>query len=251
MLERAPQPRRVRRADLTDEAFAGATSPWAAPGASPKTERVALYRSAFLDAFTRTPPWLPCALVLPVEALFIARGLPLVSARPIVALGLFGLGAVTWTLVEYLMHRFLFHAPVTSETGRIVTFLAHGHHHVYPQDRRRIAATPLQIGSLSLLFWGGFDLTLGAAAPIAMAGTLAAYLAYEVVHWRAHHGRPTTALGRALRRHHLAHHHVDPRFRWGIGSPLWDIVFRTMGPPSASGGSGDGERDVRTPGSAP
>lgn len=251
MIRRAPQPGTVRRADLTDEAFAGATSSWATPGCSPKTERIALYRSGFLDAFTRTPPWLPYVLVLPVLGLCVSLGLPLVVARPAFALGLFGLGAVSWTLVEYLMHRFLFHAPVTSETGRIITFLAHGHHHVYPHDPRRIAATPLQIGSLSLLFWGAFELTLGAATPIAMAGTLAAYLAYEVVHWRAHHGRPTTALGRALRRHHLAHHHVDPRFRWGIGSPLWDVVFRTMGPPSASAGSEDGEHDVRVPGSVP
>jgi dihydroceramide fatty acyl 2-hydroxylase len=149
------------------------------------------------------------------------------------------------------MHRFLFHARVTSETGKIVTFLAHGHHHVYPQDPRRIAATPLQLGSLALLFWGAFELALGTRAPIAMAGMLAGYLAYERVHWSAHHGQPRTTLGRALRRYHLAHHHRDPRHHWGIGSPLWDLVFRTTEPPRASAGSEDGGDAARAPGSGP
>lgn len=241
----------MRRADLTDEAFSGAMSPWTAPGAARKSERIALYRSPVLDVFTRTPPWLPYVLVAPVVALCLVRSAALARTAPLAASGLFVLGAVSWTLVEYLMHRFLFHARVTSESGKIATFLAHGHHHVYPQDPRRIAATPLQLGSLMLLFWGAFDLALGAGAPLALAGTLCAYLAYEAVHWNAHHGRPRTALGQALRAYHLAHHHRDPRARWGIGSPLWDVVFRTTEPPRSTARSEPGGREPPAPGSSP
>lgn len=241
----------MRRADLTDEAFRGATSAWREPGQAPKTERIALYRSRFLDAFTKTPPWLPYVLVTPVIVLSLVG---VGSEPPLVVVGLLVLGALSWTLVEYLMHRFLFHARVSSETGRIVTFLAHGHHHVYPDDPRRIAATPVQLVSLMLLFWGVFQLVLRERASFAMAGALAAYLAYELVHWSAHHGRSSSRVLRALRRHHLAHHHRDPRSRWGIGSPLWDVVFRTMpttGPGVPTSGSDDGRVPPRDESSAP
>lgn len=223
-------------------------SAWRSPGHSPRTARIALYRVPLLDAFTKTPPWLPYLTAGPVAVACTASAMHV--AMP-AAIGAFALGGVSWTLVEYLMHRFLFHARVTSETGRIVTFLAHGHHHVYPDDPHRIAATPLQLVSLMLLFWGGFQLSLGALAPVAMAGALAFYLLYELAHWTAHHGRSQSALVLALRRHHLAHHHKDPHSRWGIGSPLWDVVFRTLGPATPKSGTDAGAASTEDESSGP
>jgi hypothetical protein len=217
----------VRARDLTDAANEAARLPWRDEGVPPRDERVALYRSPALDRLTRSHPLVPYLLVLPSAAACAWRGIDL-GVAPLAALGLAGVGWLAWSLVEYLMHRFLFHARVTSETGRIATLLAHGHHHVWPQDPRRIAATPIQIGSLALLFHGLFRVALGPAMGwCALAGALAGYVAYEAVHWHCHHGRPRTRLGRALKEHHMRHHHAEPRSRWGIGSPLWDWVFRT------------------------
>ena len=144
------------------------------------------------------------------------------------AVGVFALGALGWTLLEYVMHRFLFHWPTRGDVGRVVTFVVHGHHHVTPREPSRLAATPVQFGSMIAAAYGLWVLALGpSTGALATAGTIAGYLAYEAIHHLAHHGRPRSRLARALVRHHLAHHYETPDRRWGISSPLWDWVFGT------------------------
>lgn len=45
--------------------------------------------------------------------------------------GLFVLGMVSWTLVEYLIHRFLFHMKPPSDSHYLIMlhFVMHGQHH--------------------------------------------------------------------------------------------------------------------------
>lgn len=217
----------MRRADLTEDAFRAAMADW--EGGQGHGRLVRLFREPWLDAFTRTPWWTPYAVGLPLAAaaLGVAAADGVEPERPITWLA-FVAGALVWSLVEYLLHRWIFHAPVRSQTARIAVFLAHGHHHADPSDRRRIAATPVQLGSALLLLFGVCDLAFDRAPQwLALAGAVLAYVAYEAVHYVAHFGHPSSALLRALRRHHLAHHHVDARSRWGIGTPLWDWVLRT------------------------
>lgn len=217
----------MRPRDLTPEANEAASLRWTEPGLAPRRDRVALFRSRWLDLLTRSHPATPYAVVLPVAALCGCRAL-VSGVAPELTAALLAAGWFAWTLVEYLMHRFLFHAEARSETARIAALLAHGHHHVWPQDPRRIAATPIQIGSIALLLAGMFHLALGGGrAWAALAGALAGYVAYEAVHWTCHHGKPRSRLLRAIREHHLRHHHQNPRSRWGISSPLWDWIFRT------------------------
>jgi sterol desaturase/sphingolipid hydroxylase (fatty acid hydroxylase superfamily) len=86
-----------------------------------------------------------------------------------------------------------------------------------------------------LLLFGGCDLAFDRAPQwLALAGAVLAYVAYEAVHYVVHFGQPRSSLLRALRRHHLAHHHVDARSRWGIGSPLWDVLLGSRGEPTLS-----------------
>ena len=59
------------------------------------------------------------------------------------------------------------------------------------------------------------------------AGTVVGYLAYDWTHYYTHHFRPTTRLGKFLRRYHMEHHYKDSESHFGISSPLWDWVFGT------------------------
>ena len=218
----------MRAADLTEEALGAARSSWDRVGDA-RRGRGTLYRSRALEViFTLAPPWLPYVVMGPIAIAALTDGYLWLSPGRLLAFAM--LGALLWTLVEYLMHRFLFHAPAKSEAARVILLLVHGHHHVWPDDRSRIAATPIQFGSLALLLFGLLTLFLpGMEAHAAFGGAMLAYLAYEAVHFYAHHGRARHGALGALRRHHMKHHHEDPRSRWGIGSPLWDVVFRTGG----------------------
>jgi sterol desaturase/sphingolipid hydroxylase (fatty acid hydroxylase superfamily) len=219
----------VRAADLTDEARTAALGTWDRRGGGARRGRGTLYRNRALEVvFTIAPPWLPYVVMGPVALAMVTDGVLWLEGER--SAGMLALGALTWSLVEYAMHRFLFHAPAEREAARVVLFLVHGHHHEWPDDPRRVAATPIQFGSLALLLYGVFSLALPEMdAHAAFGGAMLAYLAYEAVHFYAHHGRAQRGALGALRRYHMRHHHEDPRSRWGIGSPLWDVVFRTTG----------------------
>lgn len=219
----------MRAADLTSEALSAAKSSWDREGSHARRGHGQLYRSRALEViFTLAPPWLPYVVMAPITVAALSDGVLWLSPGRLFAFAM--LGALLWTLVEYLMHRFLFHAPAKSEAARVILLLVHGHHHVWPDDRSRIAATPIQFGSLALLLYGVLSLLLPVTeAHATFGGAMLAYLAYEAAHFYAHHGRARDGALGALRRYHMLHHHQDPRSRWGIGSPLWDVVFRTTG----------------------
>jgi sterol desaturase/sphingolipid hydroxylase (fatty acid hydroxylase superfamily) len=145
------------------------------------------------------------------------------------AAGRFSLGILAWTLIEYLLHRFVFHhAPEPSFESKLKQFMVHGYHHEFPNDRMRLVAplllsAPIGLGVAVVYF------VLFGRYPSLMwfAGTAVGYLAYDWVHYYTHHFRPTTRLGKFLRRYHMEHHYKDSESHFGISSPLWDWVFGT------------------------
>jgi sterol desaturase/sphingolipid hydroxylase (fatty acid hydroxylase superfamily) len=133
-------------------------------------------------------------------------------------------GAVAWTLVEYLIHRFLFHI----KPGKF-QYTIHGVHHEYPRDRERLMMPPLP-GTLLVLFFYGMWWVLagGVHAPALMSGFLIGYLFYTFIHYIVHRYKPIKPFT-FFWAHHLKHH--NPQFEdkaYGVSSPLWDWVFRTM-----------------------
>ncbi len=83
--------------------------------------------------------------------------------------------------------------------------------------------------SLAVLFFGAFCAAFGVvvAEPL-FAGMVIGYLGYDGTHYAVHHFKPATRLGRFVKRHHMLHHHMDHEGGFGVSSPLWDLVFRTM-----------------------
>ena len=152
--------------------------------------------------------------------LLVAAVLTGVLGEPtVLALAWFAGGLALWTLIEYLLHRFAFHG-----------FAPHYQHHADSTNTVLLLA-PLWLSlsaamSLWLLFW----LTTGSAAKagLVMAGVIAGYLAYEWLHLRLHGARAGGAWLRALRKHHFYHHFADDRVCYGVTSPIWDRVFRTL-----------------------
>ncbi|MFT7578571.1 MAG: sterol desaturase/sphingolipid hydroxylase (fatty acid hydroxylase superfamily), partial [Myxococcota bacterium] len=59
------------------------------------------------------------------------------------------------------------------------------------------------------------------------AGFIIGYIWYEMTHLWTHVGKPKTAYGKHLKRHHMLHHFQTPDKRFGVSSPLWDHVFGT------------------------
>jgi hypothetical protein len=165
----------------------------------------------------------------------------------------FAAGVLTWTFCEYTIHRFVFHAPPHIEIEvrealaalkpgepaleairgwhHVFYFFAHGVHHDFPSDSKRLVMPPSVSIPLAAIFWFAFRLVLGPQWSWAVfAGFLVGYLAYDTIHYAVHHFSLRSPALLYLKKLHFRHHYGDPAADFGVSSPLWDFVFRTASP---------------------
>jgi 4-hydroxysphinganine ceramide fatty acyl 2-hydroxylase len=135
----------------------------------------------------------------------------------------FFLGILLWTLLEYLLHRFVFHR------FRGIVGSLHHEHHGAPRNIQYLFVRPgYSIGVsalfIALLWWISGDI---AQTLQLMAGIWAGYLYYESVHYRVHFTPADGGWIGRQRRAHFRHHFHNARKCFGVTTPLWDYVFRT------------------------
>ena len=157
-----------------------------------------LFKSEFLNFFSRVHPAIPAVVFLPVivamEWIGADRG------WAVWQLALLTLGGVgVWTLTEYWLHRLVFHWEPDNLFGRRMHFIIHGIHHDHPNDKLRLVMPPAVSIPLAALFFFGFWLLLGNAAFPLFAGFLGGYLFYDYTHYYVHHFAPKTEFGKRLR----------------------------------------------------
>jgi sterol desaturase/sphingolipid hydroxylase (fatty acid hydroxylase superfamily) len=109
----------------------------------------------------------------------------------------------------------------------------HGVHHAQPQSKSRLVMPPALSIPLAFLFYGIFYLVIVVVLRIpgwfnpVFAGFAAGYLSYDILHYSMHHFRVKTGYLSFIRKYHWRHHVQTPELRFGVTSPLWDIVFGT------------------------
>lgn len=137
------------------------------------------------------------------------------------------LGAASWTLTEYLLHRFFGH-ELRGAFRKFIFFKEHmKHHHKkdYFASTKDKLLTAFGIGqvvfTLSFLVGGKM------IAITYTASFLAMYYVYEVIHRRLHVLAPKHSYAGKMRAHHFYHHFVDERMNHGVTTAFWDRVFRT------------------------
>jgi sterol desaturase/sphingolipid hydroxylase (fatty acid hydroxylase superfamily) len=185
-----------------------------------------MFESDLLDKLSRVHPSVPVIIFLPAILVLLGLGIARMSFLPL--LGLFAGGYAFWTLMEYWIHRGIFHFEPEEGFGARLHWIIHGVHHDHPNDPMRLVMPPSVSVPLSSLFCLGFYAVLGSPwwLPFA-AGFLGGYLFYDMTHYHLHHHMPTTRLGKRLRELHMRHHFQDDTKGYGISAPWWDKAFRT------------------------
>ena len=197
------------------------------PFVSNKNETVRMFESNFMEFFSHVHPATPVILYGPIIALmlylaFVRKGLSFLTV-----LGFFVIGVLTWTLLEYVIHRYIFHYVPKTRVGKLLHFIMHGVHHDYPNDASRLVMPPIISVPLAVVFYIVFILTLGRFAPAALAGFGFGYVCYDTIHYATHHFAMKRGVWRWLKQYHLRHHYQDDHAGYGVSSPLWDHVFKT------------------------
>jgi len=188
-----------------------------------------MFDNDILERFSRIHPATPFVVWLPVFAWMIYRAHVRGVLSSVAILGYFAVGYLIWSLTEYVLHRWVFHAFEDDPKRQRLHFLLHGVHHDYPTDRDRLVMPLLTSVPVGSMVCGLFFLTMGATyAEPAFAGFTIGYLSYDGIHYWLHRYNQTTRVGKWLKHHHMRHHYMDHDGGFGVSSPLWDVVFRTM-----------------------
>jgi 4-hydroxysphinganine ceramide fatty acyl 2-hydroxylase len=99
-------------------------------------ELVPFFETPFLEIFTWNPWWLIPGWTIPSSIACFHGALSFFSAEKTISLFIFGY--FLWFLMEYCLHRFLFHIDKYLPDNRVaisIHFLFHGVHHFLPMER--------------------------------------------------------------------------------------------------------------------
>jgi hypothetical protein len=217
----------------------------------PSDPTVRMFEKDWMERLSRVHPLVPHILYVPLVSYMLWRSLHLgmgVGAT----IGLAALGLFSWTIAEFLLHRFIFHEVADADTERRVKlkvhrlnpdepilpqltgwrekfyFVAHGVHHEFPSDPRRLVMPPSVSIPLAITFFTLYTLTLGPRiTPAFFAGFVVGYLIYDSFHYAIHFIRPGGRTEEAMYRMgkgHMRHHFSDNHQDYGVSSPLWDLI---------------------------
>ncbi len=197
---------------------------------------IRLFKSDFLEFFTHISPVVVVVIWLPVAVGFMALevlGGGYATRGVGYLIGGFLAGAFLWTFAEYTLHRFLFHYQPKDPRWERIFFLFHGVHHAQPQCKTRLVMPPVVSIPMALVMYAIisfiFSTLLGLphwVFPV-MSGFIVGYLFYDLTHYATHHFPMRSGVWKYLKRYHMMHHYKSPNARFGVSSPLWDVVFGT------------------------
>lgn len=188
-----------------------------------------LFQSEYLEMMTKTHPVVIYSMYLPVVVFLVYYALAFHVLSLAKVIGLFFLGMLFWSLMEYVLHRFVFHFLTENIKLQKIVYRIHGVHHEYPRDRERLFMPPIPSLILATLFFSAQYGIMGWDVLAFFPGFLLGYLLYGSMHYAIHAFSPPPFLKALWRNHHL-HHYKYPNKGFGVSSVLWDYIFGTIPP---------------------
>jgi 4-hydroxysphinganine ceramide fatty acyl 2-hydroxylase len=178
--------------------------------------------------------WTSPAIIIPLDLFMIGFFIYIGHTGEMIDLSnqwwVFIAGFFTWTLVEYLMHRFAFHYEAKAESGKKMIYMLHIIHHDHPTDSDKLYQPPLVNLVIVALLFGFIYLIMNNFVFLFLPGIILGYLAYSTIHYSIHKFKPPFDFLKPIWRHHNLHHYRFQNKGFGVSSPFWDVIFGTMPP---------------------
>lgn len=192
-----------------------------------------IFKNQYLEYLTKTHPLVIWGLYIPVIGFMLYHSAASLGAGFWATIAVFVAGMFTWSLFEYVIHRFIFHYMAESPRALRIIYVIHGNHHEYPRDKERLfmpAVPSLIISSTLFCLMYGIGHLFGMAgyAFAFFPGFLLGYLVYGSMHYAIHAWNPPFKWMKALWRNHHLHHYKNVELGFGVSSTLWDHIFGTM-----------------------
>jgi len=195
-----------------------------------------IFDSNVLESMTHCPWYVVPAVWVPVSLWAASKCLKANDGSLVTLAATWVFGFFFWSLLEYMLHRFIFHLPVPKGSTKFrqqFQFLAHGLHHKVPFDPGRLVMPPVPCAILVSIIYSlcRVVIPLNYAWGV-LSGGLIGYICYDMTHYYLHHGKPTPgSFMWRLRQHHNRHHFESHEHGFGITNFFWDDIWGTpMGP---------------------
>ncbi len=187
-----------------------------------------LFNNKWLERLSRTHISVPITIFLLYSGGLLYWSVANTSLQLGATVALFLTGLLVFTLVEYIMHRYLFHMSTYTSLRKKLQYAFHGVHHDYPKDKDRLAMPPVMSITIATILLYLLRLIMDDFVFGFLPGFLTGYAGYLFVHYIVHAFQPPKNIFKTLWVHHGIHHYKNPERAFGVSSPLWDYIFRTM-----------------------
>lgn len=141
----------------------------------------------------------------------------------------FLLGVLTWSLIEYVIHRWVYHRRIRAAKVRWILDAFHIHHHRNLTDYKVLNAGFLLvyplffiIGSLAILIIRDWSISAWY-----VLGILLYYFTYEIIHYLIHYKQYRVGYMGFIQQYHLYHHFNNWNVNFGNTTSLWDRLLNT------------------------
>jgi len=195
---------------------------------NPSNDSERLFDNQFLERLTRTRTAVPIILFFTISGILLYWGYTREVMSVITLIETFLIGWLTFSLMEYIVHRYVFHMMTNTSRRVEIQYKIHGIHHDYPKDKERLAMPPVLSLTISIILFFTFRALMGGAAFGFLPGFLIGYALYLYVHYAIHAYQPPKNFLKILWVNHGIHHYKDHDRAFGVSTPLWDYIFGTM-----------------------
>jgi len=182
-----------------------------------------------LENFSRYPWWYIFIMWPPF--IVFAMNISFQSAGFIKTPLLFCCGCLSWAIIEYILHRFVFHMYTTTTFWNQFHLFAHGIHHLTPNDSSRLTFPPMfSFVIASIIYQVTNFIRHETGIHGFLAGLAFGFMLYDAIHFYFHHGDAPWLPGflKKMKSAHLNHHYKDDTTNFGVTSQLFDYVFGTV-----------------------
>src|SRR5690349_11021337 len=186
-----------------------------------------LFKSPVLEKLSRTHISVPLTIFITFSCALLYWSVTHTSLTPWETIGMFILGVLTFTWVEYNMHRYVFHMSTYTKAREKWQYIIHGVHHEFPKDKDRLAMPPLLSVTIATILLLVFRLFLGDLVFSFLPGFIVGYAGYLSVHYMVHAFQPPRNVFKWLWINHGIHHYKNGDVVFGVSSPLWDYIYGT------------------------
>jgi len=187
-----------------------------------------LFKNPILEKLSRTHISVPLIIFFSYAAGLLYWSITHTSLSILATIGMFFVGMIAFTWVEYMVHRYLFHMDAHTEKRAKLQYTLHGVHHEFPKDKERLAMPPIVSISLATVLLFLFRLVLKDLVFSFLPGFLVGYAGYLSIHYMVHAFQPPKNFFKILWVNHSIHHYKDGEEVFGVSSPLWDYIYGTI-----------------------